>query len=317
MNTKLWIVVPCYNEEMVLPISIPVIQDKLRKLQESQQIADFKIVLVDDGSNDLTWKVIGDFCSSSPCCVGIKLSRNKGHQNALIAGMLYAKGKCDCVITLDADLQDDINAIDDFLKAYEEGNQIVYGVRCNRSTDSLFKRNSAQLYYKILSALGVETIYNHADYRLMSRKVLDELADYSETNLYLRGIIPQLGFKSTSVSYTRNTRIAGKTKYSLGKMINLALDGITSFSVKPLRCISALGIFCSVLSVVGLLYALISHFCGYTVKGWTAIVCAIFFIGGIQLLAMGVIGEYIGKVFTEVKRRPRYIIEEILDDKQN
>lgn len=314
MTTNLWVIIPCYNEEKALPISIPIVHKKLNTLRESNKITEFKLVLVDDGSDDTTWEIIKEFCDPPGSCVGIKLSKNRGHQNALIAGLMYAKNKCDCVITLDADLQDDINAIDDFLTAYQEGNQIVYGVRNDRSTDSAFKRNSAQLYYKVLSALGVETVYNHADYRLMSQKALNELSKYSETNLYLRGIIPQLGFKSTTVSYSRSRRIAGETKYSLRKMFNLAFDGITSFSVKPLRLISALGILCSLLSAVGLLYALISHFCGFTVKGWAAIVCTIFLIGGVQLLAMGVIGEYIGKIYTEVKNRPRYIIEEILDD---
>lgn len=309
-----WLVIPCYNEEQVLPITIPIITRKMNEIKEKHLVSDYRIAFVDDGSRDSTWEIISNFCCQDNCYLGIKLSRNKGHQNALIAGMMHAKDKCDCVITLDADLQDDIDVIEDFIAAYNEGNQIVYGVRSDRSTDTVFKRNTAQTYYKLLKAIGVETVYNHADYRLVSRQALNELDKYKETNLYLRGIIPQLGFKSTTVPYSRNERVAGKTKYTFAKMLGLAFDGITSFSIRPVRFIAWLGIICAALSVIGLIYALVSYFAGSTVPGWTAIVCSIFLIGGIQLLALGVIGEYIGKIFTEVKGRPRYIIEEILND---
>lgn len=309
-----WLVIPCYNEEQVLPITIPIITRKMNEIKEKNLISDYRIAFVDDGSRDSTWEIISNFCCKDNCYLGIKLSRNKGHQNALIAGMMYAKDKCDCVITLDADLQDDINVVEDFVVAYNEGNQIVYGVRNDRSTDTVFKRSTAQTYYRLLKAIGVETVNNHADYRLISRQALNELEKYKETNLYLRGIIPQLGFKSTTVPYSRNERVAGKTKYTFSKMLSLAFDGITSFSIRPVHFIAWLGIICAVLSVVGLFYALVSYFAGATVPGWTAIVCSIFLIGGIQLLALGVIGEYIGKIFTEVKGRPRYIIEEILND---
>ena len=309
-----WLVIPCYNEEQVLPITIPIITRKMNEIKEKNLVSDYRIAFVDDGSKDSTWEIISNFCCKDNCYLGIKLSRNKGHQNALIAGMMYAKDKCDCVITLDADLQDDIDVIEDFVVAYNEGNQIVYGVRNDRSTDTVFKRSTAQTYYRLLKAIGVETVYNHADYRLISRQALNELEKYKETNLYLRGIIPQLGFKSTTVPYSRNERVAGKTKYTFSKMLGLAFDGITSFSIRPVRFIAWLGIICAVLSVIGLIYALVSYFAGLTVPGWTAIVCSIFLIGGIQLLALGVIGEYIGKIFTEVKGRPRYIIEEILND---
>lgn len=286
----------------------------MNEIKEKHLVSDYRIAFVDDGSRDSTWEIISDFCCQDKCYLGIKLSRNKGHQNALIAGMMYAKDKCDCVITLDADLQDDIDVIEDFIVAYNEGSQIVYGVRSDRSTDTVFKRNTAQTYYKLLKAIGVETVNNHADYRLVSQQALNELDKYKETNLYLRGIIPQLGFKSTTVPYSRNERVAGKTKYTVAKMLGLAFDGITSFSIRPVRFIAWLGIICAVLSVIGLIYALVSYFAGSTVPGWTAIVCSIFLIGGIQLLALGVIGEYIGNIFTEVKGRPRYIIEEILND---
>lgn len=314
MMPNVWLVIPCYNEEHVLPITIPVITGKMVEIKSKELISDFRIAFVDDGSKDSTWEIISEYCRQDRCYVGIKLSRNKGHQSALLAGMMHAKDKCDCVITMDADLQDDIDVIESFIVAYNEGNQIVYGVRNNRSTDSAFKRSTAQTYYKLLNAIGVETVYNHADYRLMGRQALNELANYTETNLYLRGIVPQLGFRSTTVPYSRNERVAGKTKYTFTKMLDLAFDGITSFSIRPVRFIAWLGIICAALSLIGLVYALVSYFAGSTVPGWTAIVCSIFLIGGIQLLALGVIGEYVGKIFTEVKGRPRYIIEEILND---
>ncbi len=311
MNTKLWLVVPCYNEEEVLPFTADALRKKLRQLCDAGKIREPRIVFVDDGSSDQTWEIISSLCSD-PMFAAIKLSHNQGHQSALLAGMMYAKDRCDCVITLDADLQDDIDAIEDFIKAYEDGCHVVYGVRNDRKTDSGFKRGTAQLFYKLMNSMGTEIVYNHADYRLLSAKALAALSEYEEVNLFLRGIVPLVGLKSGKVYYSRRVRTAGATKYPLKKMVNFAFDGITSFSVKPLRFISVLGLLFSLLSVGGLIYALVSYFSGHTVPGWTAIVCSIWLLGGIQLLGMGVLGEYIGKTYTEVKHRPRYFIDEII-----
>lgn len=314
MNTKLWFVVPCYNEEAVLADTAERLRDKYMRLLEAGMItSDSRIVFIDDGSKDRTWEIISALHGESDIFSGIKLAHNRGHQNALMAGMMYAKDKCDCMISLDADLQDDIEIIDEFLRRYENGAQIVYGVRNNREKDSRFKRGTAGLFYKIMNALGAETIQNHADYRLMSNKALEALEGYKEVNLFLRGIVPLIGLKTETVYYERKERMAGETKYPLRKMISFALDGVTSFSVKPLRIISLLGIICSVLSIGGLIYALSSYIFGFTVPGWTAIVCSIWLLGGIQLLCLGVVGEYIGKVFTEVKQRPRYFVEDVLE----
>lgn len=313
MKTNLWLVIPCYNEEKILELSMREIHNLMDSLLQQELISeDSRIVLVDDGSKDDTWTLISNKCQSDSMFHGIKLSRNQGHQNALLAGMMYACGKCDCVISLDADLQDDINAIPEFVKKYEQGYQIVYGVRSSRETDTGFKKNTASIFYKLMRFLGAETVDNHADYRLMSNKALQALKDYKEVNLFLRGIVPLIGFESTKVYYERKERVAGETKYPLKKMISFALDGITSFSVKPLRVISLLGIICSGLSILGLLYALMSYFANVAVPGWTAIVCSIWLLGGIQLLCLGVVGEYIGKIFSEVKQRPRYIIDEMI-----
>lgn len=313
MKTNLWLVIPCFNEEQVLKLTIQKLHSLMDQMQAEEIIsADSKILFVDDGSKDHTWEIVKDECCRNPLFIGVKLSRNKGHQNALLAGMAYATGKCDCVITLDADLQDDINAIPEFVHAFEQGYQVVYGVRSSRQTDTGFKKNTASIFYKIMKYLGAETVDNHADYRLLGDKALRALGDYNETNMFLRGIVPLIGFKSTQVFYERQERAAGKTKYPLKKMVSFALDGITSFSVRPLRVIALLGILCSGLSVLGLLYALISYIANVTVPGWTAIVCSIWLLGGIQLLCLGVVGEYIGKIFSEVKQRPRYIVEEVI-----
>lgn len=313
MKTNLWLVIPCYNEEEILEYSMGEVRGLMDELRRQDRISpDSRIVLVDDGSKDATWELIKNKCRSDAMFSGIKLSRNRGHQNALLAGLMYACDKCDCVISLDADLQDDIHVIPEFVEKYQQGYQIVYGVRSSRETDTGFKKNTASVFYKLMNFLGAETVDNHADYRLMSNKALRALKDYKETNLFLRGIVPLIGFKSTNVYYERKERVAGETKYPLKKMISFALDGITSFSVKPLRVISLLGIVCSGLSVLGLLYALISYFANITVPGWTAIVCSIWLLGGIQLLCLGVVGEYIGKIFSEVKHRPRYIIDEVI-----
>jgi len=316
METRFWIVVPCYNEEEVLQQTIDRLLESTALLEMSDKISEpATLVFVDDGSRDGTWDIVCENSKASEQIIGIKLSHNQGHQNALMAGLMYAKDKCDCVITIDADLQDDISVLPEFLDRFHEGNHIVYGVRNDRKSDTFFKRTTAMLFYKIMNALGANTIYNHADFRLMSRKALEALEQYEESNLFLRGIVPSIGLKSAKVFYSRQERTAGETKYTLGKMVTFALNGITDFSVKPLRIISLFGIICSVLSCGGLLYALLSHFFGLTVPGWTAVVCSIWLLGGIQLLSIGVLGEYIGKIFSETKRRPRYFIEEIVRKK--
>lgn len=313
MKTNLWFVIPCYNEDQILEHTIHQIDYLVNDLQRQVLISEeSKVVLVDDGSKDNTWSIISRKSREDSRYIGIKLSRNKGHQNALLAGMTYASGKCDCIISMDADLQDDINVVPKFLEAYQQGYQIVYGVRNNRDTDTKFKKNTASLFYKFMKFLGAETVDNHADFRLMSKQALQALSEFKEANLFLRGIVPLIGLKSTVVYYERQERLAGETKYPLKKMISFAMDGITSFSVKPLRVISLLGIICSGLSTLGLLYALISYIANVTVPGWTAIVCSIWLLGGVQLLCLGVVGEYIGKIFSEVKQRPRFIIEEII-----
>ena len=313
MKTNLWLVVPCYNEEAVLEWTLKKIKDLMGQLLQQQLISEnSRVVLIDDGSNDSTWTLIKTKCQTDALFQGIKLSRNQGHQNALLAGLMYACDKCDCTISLDADLQDDIGVIPEFLEKYRQGYEIIYGVRSKRETDSGFKKRTASLFYKLMSVLGTEIVDNHADYRLMSNRALKALREYKEVNLFLRGIVPLIGFESTKVYYERKERAAGETKYPLRKMVSFALDGITSFSVKPLRIISLTGILCSALSILGLFYALVSHIANLTVPGWTAIVCSIWLIGGIQMLCLGVVGEYVGKIFSEVKQRPRYIIEEIV-----
>lgn len=318
MNNVLYVVVPCYNEEEVLPNTSDALLGQLKEMIGCGVISgESKILFVDDGSSDKTWNLISKISDSEKSVEGIKLSHNQGHQNALFAGMMYVKNKCDCMISVDADLQDDITVFPEFVKKYNEGCDVVYGVRNERKKDSAFKRFTAQGFYKFMNLMGAETVYNHADYRLMSRRALDALSEYKEVILFLRGIVPLIGFKSDSVLYARKERTAGETKYPLKKMINFALDGIISFSVKPIRLISAFGMLCSILSVGGLLYALISYFFGYTVPGWTALTCSIWLLGGIQLLSIGVLGEYIGKIFSEVKHRPKYFIEEIVKNDEN
>lgn len=314
MNTKLWFIVPCYNEEEVVEDTAKRLKDKYMRLLEKGMISsESRIIFIDDGSKDRTWEIIKALHEENAIFIGVKLAHNRGHQNALMAGMMYAKDRCDCIISLDADLQDDIEVVDEFIDKYKSGTHIVYGVRHNRGKDSMFKRGTAGLFYKIMNALGAETIQNHADYRLMSNKALEALEGYKEVNLFLRGVVPLIGLKTETVYYERKERMAGKTKYPLKRMISFALDGITSFSVKPLRIISLLGMLCSILSVGGLIYALSSYIFGYTVPGWTAIVCSIWLLGGIQLLCLGVVGEYIGKIFSEVKQRPRFFVEDILE----
>ncbi len=310
----LYIVVPCYNEEEMLPISSGKLVEKLDQLVKAG-LADPKsrVLFVDDGSKDKTWEIISRLHEEKPQVCGLKLSRNKGHQNALLAGLMTAKDHCDCAISIDADLQDDVNAMDEMMKKFAEGCEIVYGVRSKRETDTFFKRATAEGFYKVMKFFGADVVFNHADYRLMGRRALDVLAEYREVNLFLRGIMPQIGFKTDKVYYERAERIAGESKYPLKKMLAFAMDGITSFSVRPLKMISSLGIIISFLSVFGLLYALISKALGAAVSGWTAIVASIWLLGGIQLLSLGIIGEYIGKMYNEVKARPKYIVEEFLN----
>lgn len=318
MNNVLYLVVPCYNEEAVLPSAAELLRDKLRKMVSDKLVSkESRILFVDDGSKDSTWSIISSYCAKNREIMGVKLAHNRGHQNALYAGMMIAKEECDCVISIDADLQDDIDLLPEFIEKYNSGCHIVYGVRKERKKDTFFKRLTAQGFYRFMNLMGAETIYNHADYRLMSKKALEALSEYDEVNLFLRGVVPLIGLKTDTVLYGRKERMEGETKYPFKKMVNFALDGITSFSVKPLRMISSFGLICSVMSVCGLLYAVISHFFGYTVPGWTAITCSIWLLGGIQLLGIGVVGEYIGKIFSEVKRRPRYFVEELAKYDEN
>lgn len=307
----LYIVIPCYNEEEVLPVTAPMFKEKLASMIVNGLVADnSKILFVNDGSKDRTWEVLCGLCESDAIFTAVKLSRNRGHQNALLAGLMEAKEDADITISIDCDGQDDINAMDEMVKAYLDGCEIVYGVRNDRTSDTFFKRTTAQGYYKILNALGGEVVYNHADYRLVSSRVLSELANYKEVNLFLRGMFPMIGFKSTCVEYSRHERLAGSSKYPLSKMFALAFDGITSFSVKPIRIITALGAVTVLLSIILILYALISWITGHVVAGWASSFIGTTLIGGIQLISLGVIGEYVGKIYMETKGRPRYIVEE-------
>lgn len=314
----MYIVIPCYNEEKVLEETTKKLKIKLEKLISDKIISEkSRVMYVNDGSKDKTWEIIKDINKNEKLFTGISLSRNRGHQNALLAGLMTAKKYADFVISMDADLQDDINAIDEMIEKYYEGNEIVYGVRSARKKDTFFKRFTAESFYKIMSKLGVEVVFNHADYRLTSKKVLDDLENFEEVNLFLRGMFPLIGYKSDIVYYERNERFAGESKYPLKKMINFALDGITSFSVKPIRLILNVGIIIFVVSIIMILYALINKIIGNTVSGWTFIVCSIWLIAGVQMMSLGVIGEYIGKIYSETKRRPKYIIEYNLEEKDS
>lgn len=309
----LYLVIPCYNEEEVLPETTRQLTEKMNDLMARGLIAkESRIVYVNDGSKDNTWALIERYHKENPLVNGVDLSRNRGHQNALLAGLMTVKDEADVVISLDADLQDDIHAIDRFLEKYYEGCEVVYGVRSARKTDTWFKRHSAQAFYKLMKFFGVDIVYNHADYRLMSRRVLHELAQYGEVNLFLRGLVPLVGFPSGVVEYERRERFAGTSKYPLKKMLSFALDGVTSFSIKPIRFITGLGLLIFAVSILMLLYFLIVHWTGHTVAGWTSIMVSVWAIGGLQLLAIGVIGEYIGKTYLETKRRPRYIVKQYL-----
>lgn len=311
----LYLVIPCYNEENVLNLTAPMFLDKVKSLVKQKKIsAKSKVLFVNDGSKDSTWQIIEQLSASDKTYCGISLSRNRGHQNALLAGLMEAKDKCDITVSLDCDGQDDINAVDKMIEEYLNGCDIVYGVRSSRKSDTFFKRTTAQGFYKFLKFMGVETVYNHADYRLMSSSVLSELSKFGEVNLYLRGLVTLVGFKSTCIYYERNERIAGESKYPLKKMISLALDGITSFSVKPIRLITNFGLLVAFISLIGIVWSVVIALMGNSVSGWASTVSIICFLGGIQLLSIGIIGEYVGKIYLETKHRPKYIIEKKTND---
>lgn len=311
MDTVLWMVIPCYNEEQVLPITCDLFLDELNRLIAQNKISDqSRILYVNDGSKDKTRDVICELAARDPHFIGITQSRNRGHQNAVLAGLMEAKDKADVTISIDCDGQDDVNAMEQMIDAYHDGCEVVYGVRSSRESDTFFKRFTAESFYKLLNKMGAELVFNHADYRLVSARVLREFQNFKEVNLFLRGLFPLVGFKSTCVYYERHERLAGKSHYPLRKMLALAFDGITSLSVKPLRVIIGLGIAIAALSFIGVLWSVISHLVGKTVAGWSSIVSIVCFLGGVQLISIGVLGEYVGKIYMEVKARPRYIISE-------
>ena len=317
MKPTLYIVIPCYNEEAVLPITAPMFLDQLKAMQKEELISESsRILFVNDGSKDRTWEIICALAKDESAVLGISQSRNRGHQNAVLAGLMEAMPRCDITISIDCDGQDDIGAMSDMVRAYLQGAEIVYGVRSSRQTDTFFKRNTAQLFYKLLNKMGAEVVYNHADYRLVSSRVLKEFADFKEVNLFLRGMFPMVGFRSTAVYYERKERMAGESHYPLRKMLALALDGITSLSVKPLKLISGLGFVMSMLSFIGVIWVLITKLWGSTVTGWASTVMIICLVCGIQLICLGVIGEYVGKIYLEVKGRPRYIISQRTEDSE-
>lgn len=310
-NTKLYVVIPCYNEEAVLGET----SSRMLALFESMTAGglidkDSKIVMVDDGSRDSTWSIISSLCEQNSTFRGVKLAHNAGHQNALLGGLMTVKDECDCAVSIDADLQDDINVIPEMVKKFDAGCDVVYGVRSKRDTDTFFKRFTAEGFYKLMGAMGVDVVYNHADYRLMSRRALDALEDFKEVNLFLRGIVPLIGYKSDSVYYERAERFAGESKYPLKKMLSFAFDGITSFSVKPIKLLWSVGAVVCAAAIIAAIYTLISKFFGHSSDGWASLMCSIWFLGGVQLISIGVIGEYIGKIYKETKARPRFIIEE-------
>ncbi|SNU09839.1 Glycosyltransferase involved in cell wall bisynthesis [Lachnospiraceae bacterium] len=308
---RLWIVIPCYNEQEVLPITAPMFLEKIKHLISAGKISEeSRILFVNDGSKDETWNIIEKLSQENKHFIGISQSRNRGHQNAVLAGLMEAKDKCDITISIDCDGQDDINAMDEMVDAYLDGCEVVYGVRKSRDKDTWFKRSTAQGFYKLMNSMGAEVVYNHADYRLVSSKVLEHFADFQEVNIFLRGMFPLVGFKSTSVYYDREERLAGKSHYPLRKMLGLAFDGITSLSIQPIRIISGLGIFFSIVGFIGVIWAVIVKIIGYSVDGWASTMCIVAFLGGLQLLSLGVIGEYVGKTYMETKHRPRYIISD-------
>ncbi|MBQ9302385.1 glycosyltransferase family 2 protein [Butyrivibrio sp.] len=315
---RLFCVIPCYNEQEVLPETSKRLEAKLRELIAAGKISDdSRILFVNDGSKDNTWNIIKDLHEKNEIFQGINLSKNMGHQNALLAGLMTAKDLCDAAISLDADLQDDINAIDGMVDKFIDGCDVVYGVRSKRATDTFFKKFTAESFYKLMNSMGANTVYNHADYRLMSRRALIALAEFGEVNLFLRGIVPMVGFKSDVVYYERAERFAGESKYPLKKMLSFAIEGITSLSTKPIKIITGLGFFIFFVSIVVLIYSLVRHFTGQTIPGWTTTVLSVWAIGGLIMISLGVIGEYIGKIYLETKNRPRFIIESYVGDEED
>jgi glycosyltransferase involved in cell wall biosynthesis len=315
MNNTLYLVVPCYNEEAVLPETARRLRAKLEALMAAGKVGPAsRVLFVNDGSKDRTWELICQFHAQCPLFSGVDLSRNRGHQNALLAGLMTARDRADLAISMDADLQDDVDAVDAMVDKYLEGVDIVYGVRSSRKTDTFFKRTTAEAFYRLMNALGAETVFNHADYRLMSKRALDGLAQFREANLFLRGIVPMIGYRWDTVEYQRGQRFAGESKYPLKKMLAFALEGITSLSVRPLRMITGLGFLIFMVSLVMIVYNIARWLGGHTVTGWASIACSLWAIGGLILLALGVIGEYIGKIYLETKGRPRFLIRETLED---
>lgn len=318
MRNKLYMVIPCYNEQEVLPETSKRLKEKLSTLVKTGKIdPESRIIFVNDGSKDRTWEIIRRLHEEAPVFGGVNLSRNRGHQNALLAGLMTVKDHADMAISMDADLQDDINAIDEMVEKYLNGTDIVYGVRSSRAKDTFFKKATAEGFYKLMNTMGVNTVFNHADYRLMSRRALEGLAEFREVNLFLRGIVPMIGYSTDVVYYERGERFAGESKYPLGKMLSFAIEGITSLSTKPIRMITFLGFFIFLVSIGILIYSLVRHFMGATIVGWTTLMVSVWAIGGLILLSLGVVGEYIGKIYLETKARPRFLIEEFLNDTEN
>ena len=318
MRNKLYMVIPCYNEQEVLPETSKRLKEKLLKLVKAGKIdPESRIIFVNDGSKDRTWEIIRRLHEEDPVFGGVNLSPNRGHQNALLAGLMTVKDHADMAISMDADLQDDINAIDEMVEKYLNGIDIVYGVRSSRAKDTFFKKATAEGFYKLMNTMGVNTVFNHADYRLMSKRALEGLAEFREVNLFLRGIVPMIGFSTDVVYYERGERFAGESKYPLGKMLSFAIEGITSLSTKPIRMITFLGFFIFLVSIGILIYSLVRHFMGATIVGWTTLMVSVWAIGGLILLSLGVVGEYIGKIYLETKARPRFLIEEFLNDTKN
>lgn len=318
MRNKLYMVIPCYNEQEVLPETSKRLKEKLSTLVKAGKIGpESRIIFVNDGSKDRTWEIIRRLHEEDPVFGGVNLSRNRGHQNALLAGLMTVKDHADMAISMDADLQDDINAIDEMVEKYLNGTDIVYGVRSSRAKDTFFKKATAEGFYKLMNTMGVNTVFNHADYRLMSKRALEGLAEFREVNLFLRGIVPMIGYSTDVVYYERGERFAGESKYPLGKMLSFAIEGITSLSTKPIRMITFLGFFIFLVSIGILIYSLVRHFMGATIVGWTTLMVSVWAIGGLILLSLGVVGEYIGKIYLETKARPRFLIEEFLNDTEN
>lgn len=315
MNNTLYIVVPCYNEEEVLPETARRLRAKLEQLMAAGKVSqNSRALFVNDGSRDRTWEIISQLHRECPLFCGVDLSRNRGHQNALLAGLMTAKDRADMVVSMDADLQDDVEAVDAMVDKFLEGVDIVYGVRSSRKKDSFFKRTTAEGFYRLMAALGAETVFNHADYRLMSKRALEGLARFKEVNLFLRGIVPMIGYRTDTVEYERGERFAGESKYPLKKMLSFAMEGVTSLSVKPLRMITGLGFLVFLVSLVMIVYNIVRWAAGATVTGWASIACSIWLIGGLILLSLGVMGEYIGKIYLESKGRPRFLIRQVLED---